>query len=137
MELQSIVEELKHLMCDREEDARNAEKTLAANLRREADIIRRLEHQVEGLRRDLASMTVTTTVCSGCSKALVHEHYSSEVKRHLLQENSKESHKKRKKTKRKADWVRRTPESQFVVPDLQEIIPTHILDVPLKRSAEQ
>ncbi len=64
----------------RESDARELEERLSSNLKEEANALRRLEQQVELIRRDLAGIT-----CCRCHNPLnVHDQFSQEVRKHLL-----------------------------------------------------
>lgn len=83
-----IVADFKDLLGDRELEARRAEEAQARGIREEANVVRRLEHQMEVLRRDLVALKAQNNaavpyMCSSCSRPLVHDQFSREVQKHV------------------------------------------------------
>ena len=98
-------------MRSRENDARELEERLSSNLREEADTLRRLEHQVELARRDLAA----GATCCRCQTPLdVHDQFSREVRRHLLRrkEEEEEGEAARRRRRRKEQEEREEEEAE-------------------------
>ena len=75
-----IVDDFRSLIDLREATVRNLEDSLSRNLRSEADVVRRLEHQIEQLRGFLADRGIAydaTRQCSKCKRSMgVHEQFS-------------------------------------------------------------
>ena len=84
-----IVDDFKSLLDRRESAVRNVEESLSRNLRSEADVVRRLEQQIEQLRAFLVEQQHTSNglTCSRCQQS-VHEQFSQDLRRHLYPRSS-------------------------------------------------
>jgi len=78
----SIADDFKEVIGGRERSLRRLQEDLAAGLADESNAVRRLEHQIEVLKVRLEDVQPATR-CSHCLRSLVHDHYSSEVARHV------------------------------------------------------
>ncbi len=80
---------------------------MSGSLRDESDVVRRLEQQVEVIRRDLAGLSSRdgAGICARCATPLdVHDQFSHEVRQHLLRRKHQQEEEAKRRTRDDVDF---------------------------------